>query len=270
MLADGAPRWLLVSQVEHARLSAVLAERCLSHFGRTLVGGEEAFAAVGGELLQAIRHHDDGWAAWEARPRLDPQSHRPLSFRELPLDEALANWDGSIASAAEVGPLAAWTVAGHFAALLEHSEKVHDEALAAEWLAQTAERRAQWMSQWQSLMPSLHTLQLAEEALLWLQTYDLVSLWLCSVCPAGGETVRHWHQAYRIAPNSPLDMELHLDDTVENAQRVTVVVDPWRYDVPEMELEAASLVAPLREYRDSNDLLGSCTPHQLRWKLAPS
>lgn len=272
LLVGGESCWLLVSQIEHARVSFLLARHCMSHFGQSPEPpcDSPAVQQVRNELLQAILHHDDGWAPWEAQPGIDPQLRRPLSFRELPLDAALANWDRSISRAAQIGPLASWTVAGHFAALLEDSAKQYDEALAARWLARTAGQRAQWVSQWQAQDPSLRTLQLAAEALLWLQTFDLLSLWLCSVCPAGGETVQRWPEGYRIAPNNSLGMQVRPDETVANAQRTTVVVDPWRFDVPEIELEAASLLAPIRKYRDSDDLLKNCTPHQLRWKLAPS
>lgn len=272
LLPDGVMRWLLVSQIEHARLSCQLAQHCLSHFGQAFAEDTDpsALQSVRDELLQAIRCHDDGWADWEAQPRFDPQLRRPLSFRELPLCEALANWEGSIRSAADVGPLAAWTVAGHFAALLEDSEKEHDEAQETRWLVQIAEQRTGWLADWQMLNPDVHTTQLAEEALQWLQAFDLLSLWLCCVCPAGGELVPHWPDGYRIGPGTSLDMRLHpVHAAAESPERIAVTVDLWRFDLPMLDIEATAHVVPAREYRDAADLLAAYTPHQLCWKLVP-
>ncbi len=105
--AVGVQQWLLISQIEHARLSGELAELCLSRFG----GEDTALDGVRHELLQAIIHHDDGWAGWEAAPRLDPKLGRPLSFLELPLAEALTVWSNSIEAAHAFGEFAAWVVA---------------------------------------------------------------------------------------------------------------------------------------------------------------
>ena len=33
-LSDGAPGWALISQIEHARISALLASHCRGRFGR--------------------------------------------------------------------------------------------------------------------------------------------------------------------------------------------------------------------------------------------
>lgn len=270
-LGDGRASWLLVSQVEHARLSAVLAERCLGHFGQSLISSTAAakLESVRRELLQAIARHDDGWAEWEKHPGLDPALRRPLSFRELPLDETLANWEGSIQSAAEVGPLAAWAVAGHFAVLLESSESDLDPSASAAWLAKTADRRKDWLAAWQSLNPALHSQSLAEEALLWLRAFDVMSLWICSVCPVGGEEVSQWPEGYHIGPGQLLDTRIAADPTADISESGIVTVAPWWFDAPELEIEAAAHIVPVREYQNTAELLAAFEPHQLRWRLTP-
>ncbi len=274
-LGDGRACWLLVSQVEHARLSAVLAERCLNRFGQSSFSGTDSgmvatqIESVRRELLQAITRHDDGWTQWETHPGLDPEWRRPLSFRELPLGESLVNWEGSIQSAAEVGPLAAWVVSGHFAALLETSEKDHDRDASAKWLAKTADQRVAWLAEWQTLNPALHSQRLAEEALVWLQTFDLTSLWICSVCPAGGEKVSQWPQVYHMGPGKMLDTRIAVDPKAEIAECGVVTVDPWRFDVPELAIELAAHVVPVRQYQNTGELLAAYEPHQLRWRLTP-
>jgi hypothetical protein len=264
-LGDGRALWLLVSQVEHARLSAVLAERCLDRFGPVTA----EIDSVRSELLQAIARHDDGWADWEARPGLDPQLGRPLSFRELPLDETLANWDGSIRSAAEVGPLAAWAVAGHFAGLLRSSKSDFDQAVLSAWLSKIAQQRDAWLATWQQQDPALHSQQLADEALQWVRAFDAMSLWICSVCPFGGVEVLQWSEGYHIGPGESLDIRLAADSTADISERGVVTVDPWRFDAPQLEIEASGYVVPVREYQNTDELLAVYEPIQLRWRLCP-
>src|SRR6187200_2267627 len=103
-LTDNSTIWLLVSQVEHARMS-----------GELVRDWREAFSP---DVVDAIAHHDDGWAAWEDEPKLDPARGAPYSFLEMPLAESLSIWDKSIAAARAFGPLGGWIVAGHFYNLL--------------------------------------------------------------------------------------------------------------------------------------------------------
>jgi len=264
-LGDGRALWLLVSQVEHARLSAVLAERCLTNFGQAA----PELDPVRRELLQAIARHDDGWAQWEKQPGIDLELHRPLSFRELSHDESLANWDGSIRSAAEVGPLAGWTVAGHFSMLLEASKCEFDQADTTQWLADIVKQRTDWLAQWQAIDPKLHTKQLADEALLWLRVFDVISLWICSVAPFGGEVVSQWPGGYHIGLGESLDTQLAADPKIDNSDRGVVTVDPWRFDVSELEIEATGHVVPVGEYRDVAAMLATYEPLQLSWRLTP-
>ena len=264
-LGDGRALWLLVSQVEHARLSAVLAERCLASFGQAA----PELDCVRHELLQAIARHDDGWAQWEQQPGIDPELHRPLSFRELSHDESLANWDGSICSAAEVGPLAGWTVAGHFAMLLESSKTEFDQADTTQWLANIAEQRTNWLAQWQAIDPDWNTRALADEALLWLRVFDVISLWICSVAPFGGEAVSQWPEGYHIGLGESFETQLAANSKVDNSNRGVVTVDPWRFDGSELEVEATGHVVPVGEYRDANMLLAAYEPIQLSWRLTP-
>ncbi|HUG91584.1 MAG TPA: DUF3891 family protein [Planctomycetaceae bacterium] len=81
--------WLLISQIDHARLAGALAEAW--NFTGT------RFAALRDDLVQAVRQHDEGWAAWEQLPAVDPESGRPRDFTEMPMPEATGIWGRSIA-----------------------------------------------------------------------------------------------------------------------------------------------------------------------------
>lgn len=88
--------WLLISQVEHASLAAALAEAWNFNGSR--------MAALRDELVQAVRQHDAGWAAWEQSPGVDPDSGRPRDFTEMPMPEATGIWSRSIAFCLEHHP----------------------------------------------------------------------------------------------------------------------------------------------------------------------
>src|SRR6056297_2161123 len=99
-LGSDAKAWLCITQPEHARLSYVLASAWRGFL-------PNAPADVREELLTAILHHDDGWAAWEADPKIDPEHGRPYGFTEMPPHDAQSLWSASIDACESIGPLAA-------------------------------------------------------------------------------------------------------------------------------------------------------------------
>jgi hypothetical protein len=257
-LAGGRAAWALVSQIEHARISGELARRATGQFT------QPALAAVRREVLAAIACHDDGWAAWERSPRLDPERGRPLSFMELEPAEAVTIWNRSIAAAEAHGPLAAWMVAGHFARLLKHSDSAHDDPAARRWLDATRRAQQAWLAAWTAADP-LHTPQLAEQALQWLWTFDEASLWLCCACPAGDEPSKP-ARPYVAGRATPLEMMLA--PASNEAAFGAATATPWNFDREAFELEVAAIVAPRRRYDDWRQLQlasHSCRP---RWRLA--
>jgi len=253
-LPGEAPQWLLISQVEHARLSGVLGEHCLSHFPD----------AVRTELFHALVHHDDGWVTWDARPQLDPERHRPLSFFEVPHEASLPMWTDSISAAAEFGPLAGWVVASHFLALLDAGDDPL-EPFEAEWRRLALGQQVKWFDAWHAQNPELHSADLAADALLWLQLLDVMSLWLCGSCPAEGETADEpatdKSARYLALGGSPLETQLSFD-----GERIRM--QPWRFDVPALQLEVAGWLVPVREYCDAEELLAARTGHIVRWRIA--
>ena len=273
--ADTAKQWLLISQVEHARLSGILAEHCLHNLGQLQSHEINAndLQGVRQELTSAIVHHDDGWAAWEAQPQLDAQQGRPLSFLEYPLDQSLSIWSESVRMAKSLGNLAAWVVAGHFMILLSASTDNCDKPAAKAWLAEMTERRQHWLARWQSQQPDLNTLELAEEALLWLRLCDILSLWTCMTCPSLGETVDTWPDAYVCAAGLPLETTLTLispSEVAATTEPLLIQVDPWRFDVDEILLEAVGQTVPVQKYSQSKQLIATHQQHRLSWRLVPT
>lgn len=262
-LADGSPGWALISQIEHARISALLASQCRGRFGPANA------SLVRDEALVAIAAHDDGWREWEEAPKLDPKHGRPLSFMELAVSDATAIWLKSIAVAEEIGPLAAWMVSGHFMRLLEHSEHARFDSLAQSWLAEIRPRRDAWFAKWQAIEPELRDAAVADEALEWLWAFDEASLWFCCHGPVGGEQRRDAADAYTSGRGTPVELTLsgRGEPVASEPDRGLAQAKPWRFDVEAIDFEAMALLVPARRYDSPQQLLAAGTPHTLRWRL---
>jgi hypothetical protein len=272
-LADGVPRWLLISQLEHARLSGVLAEHCLPRFAEsaTRVAGTK-IEHVRQELLSTITHHDDGWRDWESAPPCDPQTRAPLNFNQLPVADSLAIWTKSIQTAKKIGDLAAWSVAGHFSGVFAISEHHRTDPQGAEWLENTTCLRTGWFANWQHRNPAIHTLALAEEALRWLQAFDILSLWPCMSYPVLGERVAEQPQPFDAAEPGWVFRSLRLAPpltmgTIANEHNAKIAVTPWPFSQREIVLEAAASLVPINSYADAQEVLVAAEPFVARWVL---
>ena len=261
-LADGSPAWALISQIEHARLSAELAERCVGRFSAP------ELEAVRREVLLAIARHDDGWVEWEESPRIDAEHGRPVSFMELETDEAIDIWNRSIERSAAYGPLAGWLVAGHFIRLTDkYSDHSRTDSAAAKWRTEMDEQRSAWSAEWQAINPPLHTRALADEALQWLWTFDEASLWFCCTSPADEEsssTSASTSKPAVIGRGTPLEMML----TASGAG--VAIANPWRFDQPTIELELTAQIIPAIRYDSPETLLAAGESRTLRWQLGTS
>lgn len=256
----GKPQWLLITQLEHARLSGELAK----HWGHApfipLVCAEQ--------LLPTVYLHDDGWRTWEQSPEIDSQTGRPLGFTEMPLAESLDIWTKSIERAASIGPLAAWGVAGHFTSLLSHADEATQPA-ARTWLAACEQQRAGWLSQWLSSAhdqtigsgPDRNQEQ-AELALAQLKLFDWLSLWLCLA-------ERTTLQEFEI-PGSPKLTITPLPQQSEQHTQ-TLLLDPWPLTTGELTLSVTGRLVPVRHYTSDQELAEvPADQHTLTWRLVPT
>jgi hypothetical protein len=249
---DAGDRWILISQVEHARLAGVLAEHWT-------IGPLVNPAARQG-VLAAVYHHDDGWAEWEAKPGIDVATGRPLNFVELEPAEFLNIWRRSIAAGERLDPLAGYCVAGHFCALLRRFDSwrrgdAMRRNLAETFLAEYAERMAQWLEVWQDAQAG-RTAALADQSVRTLQLMDALSLWLCTAERTAAET-------FELSDGSELRLQPQLGGVIE--------LDPWPLDVPDLELTAAGRAVPVRRYQNAEELARwPSETVQLEWLLQPA
>ena len=270
-LDDGNEGWVLLSQIEHARLSGELAEGWGNAIVREFVPRRE--------IVDTLFHHDDGWADWERQPDVDAETGRPIAFTEMPDDVKYSIWRKSIDAARALGRLQGVVVAWHFIELPQGANRwqsdvgeVADEveafideytALAGVWLAE-------WLTE-----DSANTEAVARRALEWLQMFDVISLWLCMAqrrepkkveLPDGSEIV--------LTPvgHAPRDIAVNAAGSARGACPTVerIRVEPWPFREGRIQLEIEGRGVPARRYADASDLAaGAGDSMTLAWELVP-
>jgi hypothetical protein len=215
-------------------------------------------------LIEAVFHHDDGWAAWEQRPDVDPESGQPLDFTEMPLAAALRIWRESIAAADAFGSWAAWCVSAHFTTLQRRFAKADEpparRALADEFLAEQDASQARWLADWiHGPRPARQAIArnraAADRALAYLQLFDALSLWLC--CAPRGEP---------LAIDVPQGPPVTFTPTPEG----WITIAPWPFRVPELPLSTTGREVRATRYADAADLAAApARAERLDWRFVP-
>ena len=248
--AAGSPIWLLISQMDHAKLAADLAHA----WHVPLVDEPEAER----QLLATIEHHDDGWREWETSLKADAVSGRPLQFTEMPLADSLEIWQRSIDECRAFGELAGWLVAGHFEALLRHSnawqKTTHPASAAAQaFLARNDAARMEWQAAWQARHPGQSSLP--DRALKWLQFFDYFSLWLCCAERQGVDRL------------TGVDRE----QVVFEANGAEIALVDWPFQVAPLRLSIAGREVTRQSYTDETlqTAYENGPRHTLHWTLRP-
>jgi hypothetical protein len=278
---QGATDWLLVSQIEHAHLGAALARQWAAEdLSPHVCDGQLIADATADEILSAITHHDDGWLAWEAAPRIDPAHARPYSFlNEMPSGESLAIWDRSIAAARQIGPLAGWMVASHFSELLAAADHADNDRETA-WLAATQNDSSMWLAEWRQASGA-NTPRVARRALRLLQACDLVSLWLCCECPVAADEsvdrvepfVLDWREdaigPYRFTPQRCAEQLSKCANAFAEPNWI-VTGTVWPFAAADIALAVEAWLAPAIQYQSTEELTQSRRPVTLHWRLRKS
>lgn len=171
-----AAEWWLISQPDHAALSAALAASFSS----------PEFPAIDPLLARAIEVHDAGWAMFAPEtdvgaPPLDARG-KPLSFIEIEPPDFLRAWAASIDRAEQVCPAGGYIASRHFCVLGRgRLDAGFDSAADAARLQSFLERESS--RQRRLAAASGRQSQELDALLAVLQFCDLLSLFLC--CGAG-------------------------------------------------------------------------------------
>jgi hypothetical protein len=251
---DGQADWVLISQVQHARISGDLARAWHEEFSE--------------EAIVGIVHHDDGWLAWEAAPQLDVHG-QPLSFMELETSDSSAIWDRSIAAARSFGPLAGAMVAGHFLGLARGSAQAKNPPAAA-WVREMEDRRAAWLDEWHHLSPA-NTSCVAEQSQRMLTAADLLSLWLCCNGPPSGQRADGPVNTEMSDRTATVLGKYHFITHDESVRGGEIAwqgsLEPWPFSQDRLQLGTPAVAAPAAKYSSWTELADSSRPVQLAWQL---
>lgn len=234
----GSPGWTLLSQVEHARLSGEMAAAW---------GEGTTFARLepNEEVVAAIHHHDDGWRIWEQRPQVDPQAGHPFNFLEMPFAALPAIWQGSIAAAREIGPLAGYMVSGHFQWLTRRNDlwkesRAGEENLATHFDEEQQLLQQRWREDIRTHYPAeYHSDSFLETSVKWLRFFDWLSLWLCTQERSEAETFQ--------VPEQP-------EVTFRPLARDEFAIEPWPFQMPELRLTISGPWVPEQHYTNREEL----------------
>lgn len=290
---DDGGDWLLIDQIQHAKLAAEIARAWGNERFKPLARDLPAALAARSDerpdedwrlarldIQVAVSRHDDGWGQWDWAPRVDPRTGRPRDFREMRMEDATAIWTKSVSACTKLFPISAYAISRHFGYLAEQvrgsgRHDAEDLAAVARFLGQQAALRAQLEGQsarygWQNVF-SRHR----ELAYRTVQFFDRVSLWLCcaeerepqSMTAPMGEVV-----TFSCRPAAPADAAANVDTApavfrLQTARpdyrkwHVTIEPDPLSDGHHEFSVEARRI--PARPYADDADL-------QATWGDAPS
>ena len=246
ILPGGTSAWLLIAQIEHARVAFEIARDW----------GASPFVPLCPRtlLFKTILRHDNGWRRWERYPEIDPSTGCPLDFTEMPAQVAQEIWESSIDACSDIGPLAQYLTVAHFLHLRSRGDSAGTN-IGGCFLTEFRFRSERWLQQWKWCDPESHTDQLALSALRYLQLFDAISLWLC--CAEQTESRRF---------QDPDGQTIELLPT--GSRRV--IASPWPLTVADLRIDVTGRLVPVRDYQNAADL-DSVTYREfsLDWQLVP-
>ena len=140
--------------------------------------------------MLAATLHDIGWRAWEAAPRIDPETGRPMNFLRVDIDQHLEFYEAGIGEVTArdryAGHARRQAPRGHLPHALRHAGRAHAWQRAPDAQAKIDEFVSRIEARFLALQ---HELGVSDEE-FWrnyvlLQVFDRLSLWLCKGDPSG-------------------------------------------------------------------------------------
>jgi hypothetical protein len=248
LLREDGDDVICIGQPAHAWVSGQLAA----------AWGNERFGPVEprDEVCLAAQQHDIGMAAWDASPELNPETGRPYSFIEMPLETHLGLWTRAPRLALSQSRYAALLVSMHGVALygMRDLDRM-DPGDAARVRAYTDSQRAFQAELLDSLGAADEEVR-RNQRLLW--TWDYLSLAVClGWDPATARAVP--------AAGDPVDMGL------EQRGGGIVAVDPWPFAADRVDLgcEGRRLAGRYDDEAALRAALERAPWVGLRWELTP-
>jgi hypothetical protein len=248
---------LAIGQPSHAWLSGQLARA----WGNDTFGQVEPFA----EVVLAAEQHDVGWAGRDLEPIWNPETGRPRSFVEMPLDVHLRLWREGPRSLLSQSRYAALLVSMHGWRLYERRDLTKSPPAEADairtFLAgeQAFQRELIGLLQADVATAAAARDDVLDRNSLLIWTWDYLSLALClgwaSATAKGAPTV-----------DGHVDMEV-----LPSPARRRVLIDPWPFQAPSLTVHCEGRrLAP--EFGDEQEMRAAFTSapwETLQLRLAP-
>lgn len=260
--ADGD--FLLIAQHDHAALAGILAE----HFGNDRFASPHPAAST----IRGVAMHDSGWPLHDDQPTVN-RSGQPSDVFETTRPVALKVWAASADRAAAADPYAGLLTSLHVLSLSvfatsETPEFAHEKfdmdnpqdrfaviKFQQHEIARQEDLRGRLGLRTEK--PMHHGgrphegMQRAEDQLQFnfrlLQAMDAISLAACCTVPPMGRT-----QDLYFRPNAD-KVKLTLTRIQDD-----VLVDPWPFDSPSIDLEIPATRVPARAYGSDHELRAAC------------
>jgi Protein of unknown function (DUF3891) len=209
-------------------------------------------------VIDAGTRHDDGWAGWEERPSLDPETGKPWQFFRLTPHEHVPLYRRGIQMAAEHDPWTGLLVSMHGAGLYndrygtfrlaEQRFTPTERELVDEFLAEQA--LFQQSLGERALRRRLHS-HVTTDPQVWynyllLQVWDRLQLQYSFRLAADGE----------IAP-LPYPDGSQRSLRCRHKGELSLVLDPYPFDQSPRVFPFQARLLPEREYRDPEDWLAT-------------
>jgi hypothetical protein len=206
---------IAIGQASHAWVAGQLAR----------AWGNERFAAPSPreEVCLAAEQHDVGMAEWDLRPSLNPHTHRPYSFTEMPVATHVQLWAAAPAKLLSQSRYAALLVSMHGTALNERRDWSKLNPVERRVVGDYLEGQRRLQNVLARQLRADHGELARNQRLVW--TWDSMSLALCL----------RW-QAFAVSdlPGSESRLELELATAVTAGDRFTA--DPWPFAAERVEV----------------------------------
>jgi hypothetical protein len=239
----------IIRQTDHAALSGVLAE----HWGNDKFRQLEPYAPV----VLAAALHDNGWQEWEAEPKVNPTTHLPYQFTELPVAEHLGFYFRGVQRVVARDRYAGLLVNMHCAGLYKQRYGIDPSLPVKQFAAEEQRVVEQSMdrleAQQRQLSQELGEMgvppEYTDEATLWsnyklLQIYDRLSLFLC-MPPL---------RARELGP-APLDGQVgDVKLALQPAGERTLTISPYPFRENRLRLTVEARMIPNTSYGSDADL----------------
>ena len=255
---------LVVRQTDHGVQTGLFASR----WGNESTPAFDPREAV----IEAGTRHDNGWAAWEESPTMDPETGQPWQFYKLTPHEHVPLYRRGIQMAADHDPSTGILVSMHGAGLYndrygtfrlaERHLSDSERALVDEFLAEQALFQ-------QSLAERLagRTLEthVTTDPNVWY-TYLLLQVW----------DRLQLQFAWRLAADGEIGPLPYPDGSsgvlrIKNTGELAVSLDPYPFDTDHLSFPMAARLLPDRPYRNAEEFLAEMakTPElQLECKVS--